>query len=185
MDRAFTAAIETTMPCTPEAAQALAQVVEFVNSQEYAKFSRIIFDTAPTGHTLRLRLGAAGAALRGLFGAGEKQDEAVQQLENLRVCCRITGFSPCIDGPPPCDCAKPVSEPVQLSAASSPANMECSASSLASMECSACRFSNLSQRSTGPGQCQTPAASAQQPHSAVVLPASAHALHTLTQGSCS
>ena len=87
-----------------QAATGMLQVVEFVNSQDYAKFTRIIFDTAPTGHTLRLltvpdfveaslnkliklrkRLGSAGAALRGLFGASEKQDAAVQQLEKLRV----------------------------------------------------------------------------------------------------
>ncbi len=30
------------------------QVVEFVKNPEYSHFSRIIFDTAPTGHTLRL-----------------------------------------------------------------------------------------------------------------------------------
>ncbi len=32
----------------------LAQVVQFVDSAEYTRFTRIIFDTAPTGHTLRL-----------------------------------------------------------------------------------------------------------------------------------
>ncbi len=80
------------------------QVVQFVRAEEYARFSRIIFDTAPTGHTLRLlavpdfvdaslakiirlrkKLGAAGAAVRGLFGASEQQDSAVQKLEALRV----------------------------------------------------------------------------------------------------
>ncbi|XP_063937609.1 ATPase GET3B-like isoform X5 [Daucus carota subsp. sativus] len=29
-------------------------VMQFVDSQEYSKFTRIVFDTTPTGHTLRL-----------------------------------------------------------------------------------------------------------------------------------
>ena len=88
------------------------QVVQFVRAEEYARFSRIIFDTAPTGHTLRLlavpefvdaslgkiirlrkKLGGAGTALRGLFGASEQQDTAVQKLEALRVSTRRLAFS--------------------------------------------------------------------------------------------
>jgi arsenite-transporting ATPase len=79
------------------------QVVEFVKSEEYARFTRIVFDTAPTGHTLRLlsvpdfvesslgklirlrkKLTAAGDAVRGLFGV-TNQDAAIQMLEELRV----------------------------------------------------------------------------------------------------
>ena len=79
------------------------QVVEFVKSEDYARFTRIVFDTAPTGHTLRLltvpdfveaslgklirlrkKLTAAGDAVRGLFGVAN-QDAAIQKLENLRV----------------------------------------------------------------------------------------------------
>ena len=81
------------------------QVVEFVKSEEYARFTRIVFDTAPTGHTLRLlsvpdfveaslgklirlrkKLTAAGDAVRGLFGV-TNQDAAIQKLEELRVGC--------------------------------------------------------------------------------------------------
>lgn len=80
-------------------------MVEFVKSEEYARFTRIVFDTAPTGHTLRLlsvpdfvesslgklirlrkKLTAAGDAVRGLFGV-TNQDAAIQKLEELRVSC--------------------------------------------------------------------------------------------------
>ena len=85
-------------------AELVMQVVEFVKSEDYARFTRIVFDTAPTGHTLRLltvpdfveaslgklirlrrKLTAAGDAVRGLFGV-TNHDAAIQKLESLRVC---------------------------------------------------------------------------------------------------
>ncbi|KAK9820634.1 hypothetical protein WJX81_000579 [Elliptochloris bilobata] len=94
--------LDTPPPGLDEAV-AIAKVVEFVHGEEYARFTRIVFDTAPTGHTLRLltvpdfveaslgklirlrkKLAAAGGAVRGLFGASEQQDEAVAKLEALK-----------------------------------------------------------------------------------------------------
>jgi len=43
-----------TLPPGVDEAVAISRVVQFINSPEYAHFSRIVFDTAPTGHTLRL-----------------------------------------------------------------------------------------------------------------------------------
>lgn len=95
--------LDTPPPGLDEAV-AVAKVVQFVQSADYAKFDRIVFDTAPTGHTLRLlalpdfvdaslgkiirlrkKLSGATAAVRGLFGAGEEQDEVVAKLEKLRT----------------------------------------------------------------------------------------------------
>lgn len=80
------------------------QVVEFVQGEKYERFTRIVLDTAPTGHTLRLlktpevidaslgkliqlrqSLSKANTAVRGLFGASEEQDEAVEKLQRLQV----------------------------------------------------------------------------------------------------
>lgn len=56
------------------------QVVQFLRADDYAHFDRIVFDTAPTGHTLRLLtlpdfldkgLGKVGVAAPG--GGGPKR----------------------------------------------------------------------------------------------------------------
>ncbi|GMH39761.1 hypothetical protein BSKO_07659 [Bryopsis sp. KO-2023] len=86
-------------------AVALAKVVEFVTKEEYAKFTRIVFDTAPTGHTLRLlslpdfagaslakliklrtSLKGATGMIQGLFGNGDEEDQAtaIDRLEMLQ-----------------------------------------------------------------------------------------------------
>ncbi|KAG1670431.1 hypothetical protein FOA52_010167 [Chlamydomonas sp. UWO 241] len=99
--------LETPPPGLDEAV-AIAKVVQFVQAAEYAKFTRIIFDTAPTGHTLRLlalpdfvdaalgkiirlrkKLSGGTAAVRSLFGATESQDEVVEKLEQLQERVRI------------------------------------------------------------------------------------------------
>ena len=43
-----------TLPPGVDELVAISKVVSFLKAPEYAKFTRIIFDTAPTGHTLRL-----------------------------------------------------------------------------------------------------------------------------------
>ena len=43
-----------TLPPGVDEALAVAKVVQLSNSDKYKDFSHIIFDTAPTGHTLRL-----------------------------------------------------------------------------------------------------------------------------------
>ncbi|PRW56240.1 ATPase ASNA1-like protein 2-like [Chlorella sorokiniana] len=89
-------------------AVAISKVLQFVKGEEYARFTRIVFDTAPTGHTLRLltvpdfveaslakitrlrrKLSSASQTIRGLFGADGSQDEAVDKLEQLQDSIRL------------------------------------------------------------------------------------------------
>ncbi|CAA0815053.1 P-loop containing nucleoside triphosphate hydrolases superfamily protein [Striga hermonthica] len=78
-------------------------VMQFVESQELSRFSRIVFDTAPTGHTLRLlslpdfldssigkmmklkkKIASATSAIKSAFGKGEPQQDNSDKLEQLR-----------------------------------------------------------------------------------------------------
>jgi len=85
-------------------AVALSKVVQFLKDPEYAHFQRIVFDTAPTGHTLRLltlpefldvsigkivrlrqKLSNATGAVKSFFTGKEvEKDPAVVKLEELK-----------------------------------------------------------------------------------------------------
>ncbi|KAL5207646.1 hypothetical protein ABZP36_032081 [Zizania latifolia] len=82
---------------------AISKVMQFLEAQEYSMFSRIVFDTAPTGHTLRLlslpdfldasigkilklrsKIASATSAIKSVFGQEVQQQDAANKLEQLR-----------------------------------------------------------------------------------------------------
>lgn len=94
--------LDTPPPGLDEAI-AISKVMQFVESEEYNMFSRIIFDTAPTGHTLRLlslpdfldasigkimklkkKISSATSAIKSVFGQEEPREDASDKLEKLR-----------------------------------------------------------------------------------------------------
>ncbi|XP_011655879.1 ATPase ARSA1 isoform X1 [Cucumis sativus] len=94
--------LDTPPPGLDEAI-AIAKVIQFLESPEYNMFTRIVFDTAPTGHTLRLlslpdfldasigkilklrqKIASATSAIKSVFGQEEKRLDAADKLERLR-----------------------------------------------------------------------------------------------------
>ncbi|GAA0139718.1 transporter [Lithospermum erythrorhizon] len=94
--------LDTPPPGLDEAI-AISKVMQFLESQEYSMFTRIIFDTAPTGHTLRLlslpdfldasigkilklrqKIDQATSAIKSVFGQEDKRQDAASKLEKLR-----------------------------------------------------------------------------------------------------
>lgn len=94
--------LDTPPPGLDEAI-AISKVLQFVESEEYSMFTRIVFDTAPTGHTLRLlslpdfldasigkiltlkkKIASATSAIKSVFGQDEKKEDASNKLEKLR-----------------------------------------------------------------------------------------------------
>uniref|UniRef100_A0A7N0RJ33 ArsA/GET3 Anion-transporting ATPase-like domain-containing protein n=1 Tax=Kalanchoe fedtschenkoi TaxID=63787 RepID=A0A7N0RJ33_KALFE len=94
--------LDTPPPGLDEAI-AISKVMQFLESQEYNMFTRIVFDTAPTGHTLRLlslpdfldasigkilklkqKLASATSAIKSVFGQESNQQDSADKLEKLR-----------------------------------------------------------------------------------------------------
>ncbi|KAF3320402.1 ATPase ASNA1 2 [Carex littledalei] len=94
--------LDTPPPGLDEAI-AISKVMQFVESPQYSMFSRIIFDTAPTGHTLRLlslpdfldasigkilklkqKISQATSAIKSVFGQEGNKEDASDKLEKLR-----------------------------------------------------------------------------------------------------
>lgn len=94
--------LDTPPPGLDEAI-AISKVMQFLESPEYGIFTRIVFDTAPTGHTLRLlslpdfldasigkilklrqKIASATSAIKSVFGQEETQQNAADKLERLR-----------------------------------------------------------------------------------------------------
>ncbi len=93
----------STMPPGVDEALALAKVIQFIESPEYQYFQRIIFDTAPTGHTLRLlalpdfldsflgkamklraKINNMFAGFKSLLGMEAQRDNTVEAIEALK-----------------------------------------------------------------------------------------------------
>ncbi|KAK3034112.1 hypothetical protein RJ639_034464 [Escallonia herrerae] len=94
--------LDTPPPGLDEAI-AISKVIQFLESPEYNMFTRIVFDTAPTGHTLRLlslpdfldasigkilklkeKISSATSAIKSVFGQEENKPDAAEKLEKLR-----------------------------------------------------------------------------------------------------
>ncbi|KAG0476207.1 hypothetical protein HPP92_013048 [Vanilla planifolia] len=94
--------LDTPPPGLDEAI-AISKVMQFLESEDYSIFTRIIFDTAPTGHTLRLlslpdfldasigkilklkkKIASATSAIKSVFGQEEQGEGASDKLEQLR-----------------------------------------------------------------------------------------------------
>lgn len=94
--------LDTPPPGLDEAI-AISKVMQFLESKDYDKFTRIVFDTAPTGHTLRLlslpdfmdasigkmmklkkKISSATSALKSVFGKAEPPQDSDDKLEKLR-----------------------------------------------------------------------------------------------------
>ncbi|XP_060676036.1 ATPase GET3B-like isoform X1 [Ziziphus jujuba] len=94
--------LDTPPPGLDEAI-AISKVIQFLEAQEYSMFTRIVFDTAPTGHTLRLlslpdfldasigkllklrqKIASATSAIKSVFGQEETRQDATDKLERLR-----------------------------------------------------------------------------------------------------